>query len=330
MNLIDMHCDTLWQLLDLRKQGNLMENDCSVNIPFMKRAGTLAQFFACFTYLDDHLTEGGKNVGKDGGYERCYAHVLQMLDYVKEQLEIFSEDIASAFSCEDVLRNKSEGKISAFFTVEEGGILNHNLERISILYEKGIRLITPMWNYENCIGWPNSRDRDIMNRGLKPFGIEAVEEMNRLGIILDVSHASDGTFQDILRYTDGPVIASHSNCRALCSHPRNLSDEMIRRLAESGGISGLNFYGNFLGTEGESRIEEMTAHILHMIQKGGKSFPAIGTDFDGFDGMKHMDIPDISGLEKLWSALKKKGLSEDELEKIWSGNALRVIKEICG
>lgn len=330
MNLIDMHCDILWQLIDLKKQGNLMKNDCSVSIPYMRKGGTLAQFFACFTYLEDYLTEGGKNVGKEDGYESCYAHVLQMIDYMEEQVRTFSEDIAFAFSGEDIIKNKSEGKISAFLTVEEGGILNQNLERLSVLYDKGVRLITLMWNYENCIGWPGSRDTKIMCRGLKPFGIEAVEEMNRLGIIVDVSHASDGTFRDIMRYAKGPVIASHSNCRALCSHPRNLSDEMIHRLAESGGAAGLNFYGNFLGTEKESCIEEMTAHILHMIQKGGIGFPVIGTDFDGFDGMEHMDIPDVSGMEMLWEALKKKGLGEAELEKIWNGNALRVITEVCG
>lgn len=336
MNLIDMHCDTLWQLLDLKKQGNLMENDCSVSIPLMRQAGTLAQFFACFTYLEDYMAQTDEAADtKDGedkkhAYEKCYEHVLEMLDYMEEQVKFFSDDIAFAFSCSDILKNKSAGRISAVLTVEEGGILCGRSERIQILYDRGIRLITPLWNYENCIGYPNSRDQQIMSQGLKPFGIEAVEEMSRLGMLIDVSHASDGTFWDILRHVKKPVIASHSNCRTLCGHPRNLTDEMIRALAEKGGTAGVNFYGSFLGTAKESRVDEMTAHILHMIQKGGSSFPVIGTDFDGFDGMEHMDIPDVSYMERLWTALKKKGLSESQLDGIWSRNALRVLKEVCG
>ena len=103
-------------------------------------------------------------------------------------------------------------------------------------------------------------------------------------MIIDVSHASDGTFRDIMAIAKGTVIASHSNCREIAKHPRNLTDEMIWQLADAGGIAGLNLYGPFLGREKESRIEDMTAHILHMLNKGGSDFPAIGTDFDGFRG----------------------------------------------
>lgn len=147
-------------------------------------------------------------------------------------------------------------------------------------------------------------------------------------MIADVSHASDGTFWDILKYAKGPVVASHSNCRNLCNHPRNLTDEMIRAIAEQGGVAGLNFFGPFLGTTKESKIEEMTAHILHMIQVGGSEFPAIGTDFDGIDGLERLDIPNASAMELLWEALKKKGLSQGQLDKIWGENVERVLREV--
>ncbi len=123
-------------------------------------------------------------------------------------------------------------------------------------------------------------------------------------------------------------MASHSNCRNLCNHPRNLTDEMIRALAEQGGVAGLNFFGPFLGTTKESKIEEMTAHILHMIQVGGSEFPAIGTDFDGIDGLERLDIPNASAMELLWEALKKKGLSQGQLDKIWGENVERVLREV--
>lgn len=320
MNLIDMHCDTLMRLLEEKKGQNLENTDCSISIPGMKKAGTLAQFFACFTCLEDFM--------ETDGYEGCYRQALEMISLMEDQFALFSDTLAPACSFGEIMENASKGKISAVLTVEEGGILNGKTERLDILYEKGIRLMTLMWNYENCLGYPNSRDAEIMKKGLKPFGIEAVERMGELKMLVDVSHASDGSFYDIIRYAKGPVVASHSNCRALCAHPRNLSDGMIRALADKGGIAGLNFYGAFLGSEKESKLEEMTTHILHMIRVGGKEFPAVGTDFDGIEGMVHMDIPRAEGMEKLWEALRKKGLSEEQLELIWCGNALRVLKEL--
>ena len=320
MKLIDMHCDTVWKLMDLGGKGDLMTGECDVSIPRMKKAGTLAQFFACFGYLDDFKNKGG--------YDACYRHILEMADYLTDQTRQYENDIALAATADDILENAAAGKISAVLTVEEGGVLNGQIERLETLYERGVRLMTLMWNYENCIGHPNSRDTSVMWQGLKPFGMEVVDRMNALGMIIDVSHASDGTFRDVLERTKGPVVASHSNCRALADHPRNLTDEMIRALANAGGIAGLNLYGVFLGTEDESRTEEMTAHILHMIDVGGSEFPAIGTDFDGFDGMKTLDIPDVSYMDRLWEALRKKGIKEDELDKIWNKNVLRVLREI--
>lgn len=318
MKLIDMHCDTIWKLMDLDKEGDLMENQCSVSIPGMKKTGTLAQFFACFLYIE----------GMAGGYEEGYRHVHEMIDFMEGQTEKFSDDIAFAYSYEDVMKNDADGKISAILTVEEGGILNGDMSRLEELHKRGIRLMTPMWNYENCIGFPNSREHYIMKKGLKPFGIETVKRMGELGMIVDVSHASDGTFFDILRYAKGPVVASHSNCRTICDHPRNLTDEMIHSLAGIGGSAGLNFYGPFLGTKDASLVGEMTAHILHMLRSGGEEFPMIGTDFDGFDGIERLDIPKVDNMERLWEALKKKGVFESQLDKIWSGNALRILKSL--
>lgn len=320
MKLIDMHCDTIGKIMDLDKQGDLCENLCSINIAEMKKADSLAQFFACFTKL--------KEFENDGGYDKCYEHALDMISFLKKQINLYSEDVALATSYKKIFKNKENGKISAIVTIEEGGILNGEMERLEYLYEQGVRLMTLMWNYENCLGHPNSKKFLPMRKGLKPFGIEVVKRMGEMGMIVDVSHASDGSFWDVMKYAKGPVVASHSNCRALCDHPRNLSDRMIRALAEKGGVSGLNLYGVFLGTSKESRIEEMSAHVFHMINKGGIEFAAIGTDFDGFSGMNIMDIPKLSDMEKLWSYLNKKGLSEGQLEKIWNGNVLRVLKEI--
>ncbi len=318
MKLVDMHCDTIGKIMDWDRQGDLMENQCSVSIPKLKQADSLAQFFACFVKADEFED------GFDGGYQ----HVLEMIHYIKKQEALYADDLAIIRSFEDIAANDMVRKLSAVVTVEEGGVLNGNMGRLEDLYDQGVRLITLMWNFENCLGHPNSKERLAMQKGLKPFGIEAVKRMGELGMIVDVSHASDGSFWDVLKYAKGPIAASHSNCRALCDHPRNLTDEMIKVLAQKGGVSGLNLYGAFLGTKDESRIDEMCAHILHMINVGGEEFPAIGTDFDGFGGMKRLEIPVISEMEQLWYALKKRGVAERQLEKIWNGNALRILKEI--
>ena len=143
--MIDKHCDTLWKLIDLDGQGDLMKNDCHISIPSMKKAGTVVQLFACFTKAADYK--------KKGGYDAAFVHVQDMVRYLRQQQERYSEDLALAYSWNDVDRNDFAGRISAIMTVEEGGILNGHMERLEELYQHGIRLMTPVWNYENCIGW---------------------------------------------------------------------------------------------------------------------------------------------------------------------------------
>lgn len=190
--------------------------------------------------------------------------------------------------------------------------------------------MTPMWNYTNCLGHPNSREPELMAKGLTKFGKEIINRAGELGMIIDVSHASDQSFRDILECTDGPVVASHSNCRALCRHPRNLTDEMIRRLAEAGGIAGLNLFPMFLGENLSPgmELEAVAAHVLHMINVGGGEFPAIGTDADGYGIQAYEPIQKVSDMPKLWEMLRKKGVSEDQLERIWRTNAVNVLKRI--
>ncbi|MCQ2508330.1 MAG: dipeptidase [Dorea sp.] len=334
-NLIDFHCDTIWNLGDLGGKGNLYHNDGQVSIEHMLKGGTKAQCMAFFT-------DGGESMNAPKGtdprslkpgqkeYDACYAHVLSKMDYLDGQIRQFGKYVAQATSYEELEKNAAEDKISLIYTVEESGILSNDLSRLDTLYARGVRLMTPMWNYENCLGYPNHKDPLENEKGLKAFGIEAIQKMDELGIILDVAHASDGCFWDILKYSEGPVLASHSNCRALCHHSRNLTDEMIRALAERGGVSGLNLFGWFLNNNGprEGKIKDMVRHIHHMINKGGIEFPAIGTDFDGIGAQTNPAIANVGDMPKLWGALVNSGLSEDDVEKIWHKNAERVIQGI--
>lgn len=322
MKLMDMHCDTLWRLMDRGGKDGFENGYCEVTLSKLKEADSLAQFFACFIGMDEMP---GQNAEEK--YEAGYRYALNTIELFDRQMQEHGDQIGQAGNVEDILALAKQDKLAAVLTIEEGGILNHQMSRIDTLYEKGVRLITLMWNYENCLGYPNSRDEKMMRKGLKPFGIEAVRYMKEKHMLIDVSHASDGAFWDAMTYGKGHVVASHSNCRALCAHPRNLTDDMIRALANAGGVAGLNLYGAFLDGSEESRLEAMVAHVKHMIQVGGSEFPAIGTDFDGFSGMKHMDIQHIGEMKKLLEALEQAGISTGQMEKIWYGNAMRVLEE---
>lgn len=188
-------------------------------------------------------------------------------------------------------------------------------------FDLGVRLITLTWNYENAFGIPNGNEG-----GLKPLGIEAVEEMNRLGILVDVSHLSDDGFWDVQKHSKRPFLASHSNARAVTGHQRNLTDDMIRAVAQAGGVIGLNFAPAFLGGEEESRVSDMVRHVLHIREKGGAEVLALGSDFDGIRGKLEIDGPDK--FELLWEALCRAGLSETELEGMWHGNGERLLADV--
>ena len=312
MNLIDLHCDTAFMMSIAKEPVELRKNNLCVDLERMKQAGSMAQFFASFIHMKRF----------DGDFDKGYEAALGMLRMTKDQMTKNSDQIALARNYDELMKNHQKGLMSGVLTVEEGGIIDGKMERLEALYQEGVRLITLTWNFENCFGYPNGAEG-----GLKPFGMEAVEYMNDLGILVDVSHLSDGGFWDVMKCSKTPVVASHSNARRECGHRRNLTDEMIRALAEKGGISGLNFYPAFLSESGKANIDDLVRHIVHMYHLGGEEFVAIGTDFDGFegavDGLEHM-----GRMPEFYNALRKRKFTESQIEKFCYQNALRVIKDV--
>lgn len=320
MRLIDMHCDTMFELFNRKDtEMELGQNQLGVDIEKMKMADGMAQFFACFINM--------RRFQGEDRFSKGYQYVLDMIAFAKNEIGKYPEEILLAKSYEELLQNEKIGKMSAFLTVEEGGIIENDMSRLDHLYEEGVRLMTLLWNEENCIGYPNSRDGEVMKKGLKPFGIETVERMNELRMIIDISHMSDGGFWDVLKFSKKPVVASHSNARALCQHPRNLTDEMVRALAEKGGVAGLNFYPYFVNENGKAGIEDLVRHLEHLFYVGGEDFVAIGTDFDGFD-QGELQLRNIGEMNLLYEALKKRKFNDGQIEKFWSGNVMRVMKEV--
>ncbi len=230
MFLFDSHCDTPSQLLRLRDLS--VDNRYGhVDIPKMKKGDVGASFFALFSPIS--LSE-----------EQADAHALAMVAAVKEAVRANSGSIASATSCEDILQNHSKGLISILLGMENGSPIGKSLERLEYYFDQGVRYLTLTHNADNAIA-----DSAAGNRtwgGLSPFGKEVVATMDRLGMMIDLSHSSDETFWDVVGLSERPPMASHSCCRALCGHRRNLTDDMLRALGERDGYIGINFYPAFL------------------------------------------------------------------------------------
>lgn len=315
MKFIDMHCDTMTHLMK-DKSVHLRQNNSCIDVQKMRKANHMAEFFACFIQKIEFPG--------DNGWDNAYDYALHMIQHSKKTIENVSDELLLATCYEDILEHDRAGKMSAILTVEEGGILNGNLSRLQELYDLGVRLMTLTWNYENCIGHSNRQ-----KGGLKPFGIKVVEKMNELGMLIDVSHLSDEGFWDVIHYSQRPITASHSNMRSLCNHSRNLTDDMLKALAEKGGVAGINFYPYFLNSQGKATVEHIGAHLYHMYQVGGEDVVAIGTDFDGFDDGE-LELCDISQIPLVYEKIKQYGFTERQMEKFWYKNVLRVFKDGCG
>ena len=309
MRYVDLHCDTAGRML-YENQG-LKRNKFSVDIEKMNKGGALAQVFAFFI-------NAGEVKDLYLEFEIMYKNLIKEFEKNKKYIEIVR-------NINELNQVEKQGKIGAFLSIEEGDVLEGKIENIKKVYDKGVRIITLTWNYKNKIGYPNYNYL-YKDKGLEELGFDMVFEMERLGIIPDASHLSDAGFYDLVRKCNKPFIASHSNSRGITNHPRNLTDDMIKLLADKGGVMGLNFCSDFLGKNKISSIEDMVSHIKHIKNVGGIDVISLGSDFDGIENK--VEIQDCSEMNKLAEILNKEGFSYDEIEKIYYKNALRVFLEV--
>lgn len=320
MKYIDLHCDTLMHTWKEEPGNDIVSNTvCSIDMERLKRSGAAAQFFAIFMLHEENFEKIGRPVISDEAY------IQSLIEQLKRGIAK-TDGIQLAMSSKDLSINEKNEEVSTFLTIEDGRSID-SIETLERYFSWGIRLVSLTWNYENGLGYPNSKNAQEMQRPLKPFGIEVVRRMNELGMLVDVSHLSDGGFYDVVKYSDKPFVASHSNARALTHHPRNLTDEMIRVLADRGGVMGLNYCSAFLTEDGSnlSRITDMIRHLNHIKKIGGTDILALGSDFDGIGGELELDSCDKQYL--LFEALEQDGWKTEEIEKLAYRNARRVIKE---
>ena len=324
MKFIDMHCDTISSIYLDRMGGEvkkLRENNGHVDRARLKKGGCLAQNFALFTIL--------KKDPDPYGFARGACRLF------KEELAENDDMIRQAVTVEEILRNDRDGRMSGVLTIEEGGICNGSTDVLRDFYREGVRMMTLTWNYENDLAYPNKVDMNTgismpeTEHGLKKKGIEFVELMEEIGMAVDVSHLGDAGFWDVAEIMKKPFAASHSNARAIAGHTRNLTDEMIRTMAERGGVMGINYCPVFLDDRedgGTSRISAMVRHIKHIRNVGGIECIGLGSDFDGISGTLEIDSP--SAVHLLEEALYRNGFTQTEVEKIFYRNVLRFYGDV--
>lgn len=319
MRFVDLHCDSILEIYTKKK--NLADLTGHINLEKLCRGGVLMQCFAAFIATRDCAERNGIHAG-------AYELFCAMADIFDRQMALYPDVLAPARSYADVAKNRAEGKISALFTVEDAVPLEGKIERVDEMYARGVRMAALLWNYENSLGFPNSPDAREHAKPLKPFGREAVERMNELGIIVDVSHLSEGGFWDVADISRKPFIASHSCARALCDHSRNLTDAQLRAVAEHGGIVGVNFNSGFLnGCEDYTPNADIIRHMDYIRRKAGIESVALGSDFDGIDCA--LELRDCTGLPSLAEAMERV-FTDDEIDLISSKNALRVLRDTVG
>ncbi len=281
MNYIDLHCDTLSEAFLKGKRDIFCFPEAMADVQRLQKAGVAAQFFAIYMLPQRESIE---NTADDKSFEiPDDDNYIEALCGIIERTQVgHPEAIVLTKSAAEFEKNNKAGKISAFLTLEDGRAVDGKMEKLEQFYEKGIRLISLTWNYENCLGAPNSFDPSIMEQGLTPFGKEAVCRMEELGMMVDVSHLSDGGFWDVAGILHGPFLASHSNCRALSPHPRNLTDEMLHILGDVSHLSDGGFWdvagilhGPFLASHSNCRAlsphpRNLTDEMLHILgERGG-------------------------------------------------------------
>ena len=324
--VIDLHCDTIAHIEAEQREGkeiSLRRNTLHIDLERMQQGGYLCQCFALFTHLGALRKRG----------ESPFAHACHLADCWEEAISPNSDLIQKCVSYKEILACQAAGKMAALMTVEEGGVYEGKMENLYALYQRGVRMSTLTWNFENELGYPNPPYEEGKpyaadeTNGLTPTGVEMVQEMQRIGMIVDISHLSDAGIWDVFRCTKEPVIASHSNAREACGHLRNLTDEMIRKLADHGGVTGINYCSDFIrsGTDFSS-CEDLVRHMKHLKQVGGIDCIALGSDFDGIGNQTEMG--GAQGMQTLAVHMEKEGFTAGEIEKVFSQNALRVFQEI--
>lgn len=319
--VIDGHCDSLLDLIgesygdkraeprDFLRRSALGHMD----LPRLLEAGVTCQTFALFA--DDYVVD------------RATEHSHRLIDALEATLAR-TDRMVPAFSAEDIRSAKRSGAVAALLSMEGGEAIGETLDGLRSFYGRGVRMLGLTWNRRNAI----ARGVGVEgNDGLSPFGRDVVAEMEKLGMIVDVSHLSDQALDEVLAIARRPLVASHSNSRALCPHKRNLTDRQAERIAATGGLIGLCFAGVFIDPEpAEVSFDRLMEHLDHLLSVVGPRHVGLGSDFDGFTAPYGIAVGSCVELPRITEHLVAAGWNDEDIGAVMGGNWLRVIQDVVG
>lgn len=331
MKVWDLHCDTLYRLLEREDTAGepaveaFAKDGGMLDLAKMRAGDYLLQCFACFVGLEESPDP--------------LLSALREADLFHRLLAAYPDDLVWVKSAADIDKLGEDGRIGAMLTIEEGAVCRDDLAILRDFYRLGVRMMTLTWNHQNGLGSPNitpdyNEDtwpvKDPGAPGLTGVGREFVAEMERLHMIVDVAHLSDAGIRDLLAIATRPFAASHSNARACCPHLRNLPDELLRAMGEKGCLIGLNYCPAFLDDTSDRKhcvgsVAQMARHAKYILNLAGEDALALGSDFDGIGG--ELEITGAQDLPLLAEGLVNEGIPARVVEKIFYKNARRFFRE---
>lgn len=314
--VFDGHCDTLLEILGGKRLFAERSTKGHIDLPRLQEGGVTAQVFA--VYLEDQFLPAG-----------AVKQTLRILDVLYRELESHPEAMVLATRADHIEQAKQSGRVAAVIGLEGAEALEGDLGVLRVMHRLGVRILTVTWSRRN-----QAADGGYERRtggGLTEFGVKLVQQCNDLGIILDISHLSPAGAREVLELSTRPVVASHSNCRALCSHWRGLDDEQLQALARNGGLAGVTFVPAFIADERkEASLERLLDHVDHIVQVAGVDHVGLGSDFDGFNPPAPRGLEDVSRMPRITDGLLKRGYAVSDVRKVLGENWMRVFRQVVG
>ncbi|WP_282638183.1 dipeptidase [Sphingobacterium thalpophilum] len=351
--VVDGHNDVIYESILPGKDIGQRLSSGSTDLPRLKEGGVDVQVFAVWS--DDAKWRSG-----------AFRHANEQLDALEKMIAANTDKIALAKSSADIGPILQAGKIAALIGIEGGNMIENSIENLVRLHERGAIYLTLTWNYNlawaSCAAMESDKTMVVEGKGLTALGKEIIKKMNKIGMMVDLSHAGEQTFYDVIAVTDKPILVSHSNAYSLCPHPRNLKDAQLEALKKNGGVVGVNFYSGFLDPDYETRLKaiysrhfgrpdvsmstwamyeqlpkelqrqadaplsKLLDHIDYLVRKVGIEHVAVGSDFDGIESAPQ-GLEDVSKFPVLTKALLERGYKKEDIAKIMGQNFLRILKE---
>ena len=309
---LDTHCDTP---MKFDQQVSFSCRDPRILVDLHKMTEGLLDATIMVAYL--------RQLERDAAsLDAAFAKAERLLSEIETMVNQHADSVAIARTPDDLYRIKREGKRALMLGVENGYAIGLDPQRVEHFRQRGVVYMTLCHNGDNDLC--DSARGNNEHGGLSALGRTVISEMNRVGMMVDLSHAAESSFYQAIEVSRTPIVCSHSSARALCDHPRNLTDDQLRALAASGGVAQVCLYDGFLRKEGGATIDDAVRHIMHMVSVAGIDHVGIGTDFDGDGGI--IGCANASEVINLTRRLRAEGLSEQDIEKLWGGNFLRVMR----